>query len=284
VSAPATDLRQRGVMPSVGVPELDRRRRAVLEQRAWFPPPPVVPLAARRNDLRAAGETLAAQVERHGLGVADFDRPLDPASLLRLSWVFGEPVEEDAPDVQPFVVDRAVLRLDASVRDPSVALQPFSSSWITLHSEGSRRPAGQRPTFLLFQCLVPPRPGDGGQTLLRDARDVVRGLGDSSVDVLARTALAGGRSGTPVLTSADSGPVLTFRDPAPDPVRWESDADPDRVQPALLDLLTAVYDAARVRGVHWRRNRLVVLSNTRFLHGRSVAGNGERILDRVRVR
>jgi alpha-ketoglutarate-dependent taurine dioxygenase len=165
----------------------------------------------------------------------------------------------------------------------STALQPFSPAWISLHREGSRRREGDRPRYLVFQCLGPPTIDQGGQTILRRSADVVSALSPASRAVLRRTILVPEENDTPVLSGAGDA-VITFRDPVPDDLEWRSTCEPAELAAALRDLLLAVYLVPAVRGVHWRANRLVVLDNARFLHGRSAGGGDGRELRRVRVR
>jgi alpha-ketoglutarate-dependent taurine dioxygenase len=274
-----------GVSAVARLQGVERQRQAVLHRRRWYPPPPGTrPLAVRAADVMAARRDVQAEVDASGLAVVDLERPLNTFELRRVAGAFGEPIPERDETVQPFVTDGVVLRLEAGVRAPSTSLRPFSSSWISLHSEGSRWPAAHRPRLLLFQCLTPPRPDRGGQTVLRDVRDAIAALSASCRATLERTILEPERCDTPVLCPGVHGQTLTFRDPAPESVRWQSPARPDDVDAALLELLLVLYQRRRTHGVHWRRNRLVVLSNRRFLHGRSSMENDGRVLERVRIR
>jgi alpha-ketoglutarate-dependent taurine dioxygenase len=262
---------------------MDARRRAVLDRHRWYDAPASDAVRATASDAARLGRIARDIAATSGLALVDVDRLLSPEELVRLASKFGTPIEEHDDAVRPFVLDRAVLRMEAAIDKPSVDLQPFSSEWISFHSEGSRRPAVHRPTWLLFQCVSPPLVDRGGQTLLRRAADIVEALRPSSVEVLRETVLCPETCDTTVVSSDEGHPILTFRDPAPEVMTWVSPAPSDEVKTALWDLLVVLYDVAAVEAVPWRRNRLVVLSNAAYLHARSSASRSPRVLHRVRV-
>jgi hypothetical protein len=262
---------------------VDERRERVLGRTDWFSPPDEGVLAAVRGELPDAVRYMKAQLAGDGLAIVDFDRALDCATLRELAGHFGAPIPERDEAVQPFVVDDVVLCLEPRCAPDSQQLRPFSSSWIGLHSEGSRWARAERPTFLLLQCLAPPSPDCGGQTLLRDVQDLVARLQPASADVLRHTTLSPRDCDTPVLSDGGDGAILTFRDPVDEPAEWSSPCPASDVQAALLDLLACAYEPASVRGVHWRRNRVVIFANRRFLHGRSRMTEDSRALQRVRI-
>lgn len=273
-----------GVLPLVDNLGIDERRERVLGRTDWFPPPDQPVLAASQDGLADAVRYMKARLADAGLAIVDFDEPLASSTLCELAGHFGELIPERDEAVQPFVVDDVVLHLEPQCAPDSQQLRPFSSSWISLHSEGSRWPRDERPTFLLFQCLTPPSPGCGGQTLLRDAHDLVAHLQPVSAEVLRHTMLVPGACDTPVLSDGPDGAVLTFRDPVPEPIEWSSPCPARDVQAALVDLLACAYEPSRMVGLHWRRNRVAILSNHRFLHGRSRMTDARRALQRVRIR
>lgn len=270
---------------STADPAIDARRQAVLARRTWYPPAGPDPVTVTRSALRTAGAALVPLLADHGMVTIDVaDGPLVPQELVDLAAVFGEPLPEDDPDVQPFVGSGAVLELATVVRAPLPSLQPFSRGWLSLHTEGSRRPSARRPRFVLFCCLVPPFRDHGGQTLLHRTSRVLHALSPRSETVLRGTVLGPGAGDTAIVSGHGPSATITFRDPVPDAVPWTSAFEGPEVEAALGELLAAVYDQRHVHGVHWRRHRLVVLDNARFLHGRSASDGGRRVLQRVRVR
>ncbi|CAE6851440.1 TauD/TfdA family dioxygenase [Paraburkholderia domus] len=274
----------RGLSAVVGDMRVDARRESVLGRTDWFPSLGQPIFISGRDELAGAVQHMKARLTNDGLAIVDLDDALDPAALRALAHCFGQPIRELDEAVQPFVVDDVVLRLKAEYACDLPQLRPFSLSWVSLHSEGSRWPKIERPTSLLFQCLVPPPPGCGGQTLLCDAWDLVGRLQPASVEVLRRTIMMPDRCDTPVLSEGHDGPVLTFRDPVPEPAEWSSGCPAREVYAALHDLLSCAYEPELMRGVHWRRNRVAIFSNHRFLHGRSRMTDERRVLQRIRIK
>ncbi len=284
MSHPASTRHQAEPLCSIESARISASRERVLNRHDWFPPPDESVREARQDELADVVQHMRARLAGAGLAIVDFDEPLDCPTLCELAKHFGVPIREEDRAVQPFVVDDFVLRLEPQCASESQQLRPFTSSWVSLHSEGSRWPSQERPTFLLFQCTTPPLPDLGGQTLLRDARDLVASLKPRSVEVLRRTTLAPDRCDTPVLSDGREGAILTFRDPVPELAEWSSECSVQDVQAALSDLLACAYEPSLIRGLHWRRNRVVIFSNHRFLHGRSHMAGGRRALQRVRIR
>lgn len=263
--------------------DLGGRREEVLQTATWFRPPDVPILAFGADALDEVGASLQKDILLRGIAIVDLDRHLDAADLKMLGERLGTVVDEYDEAVLPFTSAGAVLRLAATRPASDASLQPFSLAPITFHTEGSRW-RSKRPKLLLFQCVTAGTPDTGGQTLLRDCEELIEALSPTTTRVLAETSLVSECTDTPVLSRGVLGWELTFRDPDPEPARWSSTAPHAAVDAALLDLTAGVYDPKAVLGIHWRPNRIVLLDNQRFLHGRSALRDARRVLQRVRIR
>ena len=98
--------------------------------------------------------------------------------------------------------------------------QPFTSQSLTYHVEGSRRPRGRSPAYILFQCLASPEPDRGGQTILRSIDGALAALTRSAHQILSETILYPDATDAPVIYTGVGRTTLNFRDPAPLPFVW----------------------------------------------------------------
>ena len=68
-----------------------------------------------------------------------------------------------------------VLSLRDELRSSDSRFTPFTPGPLTLHTEGSRRPAEQQPRYIVLMCLDPGAAGDSSQTILTPIEQVVSG-------------------------------------------------------------------------------------------------------------
>jgi alpha-ketoglutarate-dependent taurine dioxygenase len=244
--------------------------RPMLTAPCALPPPPW--LAVREveaDDRTRVVERLRVDVARDGCAAVQLDRPFATHELLTVGQAWGPPIPEHAPTTQPFVEAGCILHLVVQWgRTDDVDRQPFSASPILLHTEGSRRPTIDQPRYLLFDCLVPPAPESGGQTVVVRMSDVVAALDTETRAVLSATRYAG-TGMPPVLRRVAESDVVCFRDFAHARPELGTDVDPARVDQAFTALVTALYDPRSMFALPWRSNMLVLLDNRRVFHGRT---------------
>jgi hypothetical protein len=267
--------------------ELERAREQVLGARSWF----AEPEHERRTavDVRSVladriGE-LRADLDRYGVASVDLGGPVSDLDLIAFASEFGTPAVEDDPHVQPYVSANVVLDIRPLTAGADAATEPFSPRPLKLHVEGTRRPAAGRFRYLVFEYREVTGPDRGGQTVLLPMSELVADLG-AALDTGRRIALHSVDSG-PIVSDVDGRTVINYRDPGADPVQAFTDAEHLTgvdVAEFLRFLTRSLYAPERIRGVHPVPHRLLVLDNTRFLHGRTEqASPGPRRLRRIRV-
>jgi alpha-ketoglutarate-dependent taurine dioxygenase len=265
--------------------ELVEARARVLRQSRWYPAPP--------HEARTAHDTteidmdvLRDDLQRFGVAVVNVAGPVDNAAFIAFAEQLGQPEPERDPAVQPYVTDRVILDMRPVTDGSDRNLEPFSPQPLTLHVEGTRRTADSQYRYLVFEYREMPSRDTGGQTLLLPMERLVERLG-SALDPGRHLALHNPAAG-PIVSEQRGHTLVYYRDPDTDPVNGYTDADGfDGTDAAeFLQVLTrSLYEPADICGLHPRANQLVVLDNTRFLHGRSgqAAPAASRRLRRIRV-
>ncbi len=276
-----------------------------------LPAPEARPVPAGRDRL---APWVCERLRDTGLALARLDRPLDPADLLALGAELGRVAEETDPTVQPYVAQGRILNLvSGRGGTDDVALQPFSTGPLTLHSEGSGRPLADQPRYIVLMCQDPGGSDTAAQTVLVPMRAVAERLAPRALHVL-RALRYRDAPGVPTVARTEGGrTVFSFRDFSSRPLHWRAEGDvrrsPDggsdarpssdtaegtrsspedvaKVNDALAALLAAMYRPEKAFGVRWRRGTLAVIDNTWFFHGRTAGrfgGGTPRHLQRIRV-
>jgi len=270
----------------VAHPAVVRARTRVLGT-ASFPELAPSPRSQVASDmLPIHHDALVASLATHGYALATLDRPLTGSEVKQFGERFGALVPERDAAVQTFVTDNVLLILNAEYHGTrDVSLEPFSDGGLRLHTESSTRPAQEQPWLVILSCVSHGLPGRGLQTLVVRSQAILDRLGPKDADVLTRIRVDVPGS-PPMLRSEPQGLVLAVRDFG-EPMYWTGDvSDPAVVQHALDRLWLAAYDPDLLCGVSWLSPTLLVIDNTRVLHGRNGASagmrNGRR-LQRVRV-
>jgi alpha-ketoglutarate-dependent taurine dioxygenase len=262
-------------------PWVRQRRDAVLREPHWFPCHGISISEAAAVDEAAM---LRERVDDAGLALFQLTRPLDVDEFIALARVLGVPERETDRSLMDRVVSGIILDLKPDSTLPVTEhSQPFTPQPLTYHVEGSRRPLGASPTYLLFQCLERPAVDQGGQTIVRSIDDTLAALTEATQTVLANTVLNPELTTATVIYERGGRRTLNFRDPAPAEFRWRSPYDRAEVVCAFAELLSVIYDRNATVGIPWREGLLVVVDNHRWLHARTSGCAGKRHLQRIRV-
>jgi hypothetical protein len=159
-----------------------------------------------------------------------------------------------------------ISRFPSSVE---AARQPFSRGALTLHTEGSGRPASERPRYIAL-CCEHAGGDERGRTLAVRMRDVAAALAPDDLELLSQTRYRRHTPGEAIAAHRPQGWTFCFRDFEGEPLEWTHDggcASPERINAALEALLIALYRAP-VSAVRWRRGCLAILDNQLVFHGR----------------
>lgn len=265
-------------------------RAALLDGRALpaaQPAPEPLPAGVGVAGVEAV---LRGQLDRHGIGLVALDEPLSSPELTALGDRLGDIMPETDPAVQANVEDGRILHLiSAEGNTADVSRQPFATGWLSLHSEGSGRPAPSQPRYIVLMCLHPGDDENAAQTVLVPFAPVDARLTAAQREILDH--LRYDREGVPTIRRVvDGRAVYSFRDFQADELNWVCESDrfgPQEVREALTALLRAMYDEAGAWALQWRRGLLAVIDNTWSFHGRSAApfagSSRHRHLARIRI-
>ncbi|QTI49247.1 hypothetical protein JYK04_07118 [Streptomyces nojiriensis] len=186
----------------------------------------------------------------------------------------GKPIPERDAAVQPYVEEGILLNLtNHATRTSDVSLQPFTTNFLTLHTEGSARPARRQPRYVLLMCCAQGNSGTA-RTVLVPMAMVRRRLSPGDADLLARVRYRRGQDVPPLLRNVAGEEVFSFRDFHTEPLAWVLDGETEEallVNPALRRLLVALYTSDGALAVEWRRGMLLAIDNHRYFHGRTVS-------------
>jgi hypothetical protein len=268
-------------------------RASLLENGRVLPPPvtdaPVI-RAGSFPDVAAA--VLFEGLNSRGLGVVQFDEALSNERFVELGHLLGVAMPETDPSVQAFVEADTILNLvSAHSRTTDVALQPFATNSLSLHSESSGRPPSEQPRYIVLMCCDPGDNATAAQTVLIPMAEVRSRLTAEHSAILSATRYRNSVRGPMLLRTVDGRNVFSFRDFQSARLDWTHHgdaADEASVNEALRALLASMYQPAGTAGVHWTRGLLVIIDNTFSFHGRTAGlpsvAKHHRHLKRLRIR
>lgn len=266
-------------------------RRALLVDAA-LPEPAMDILSGQADSFEHEAVPRAqALLLSHGLCLFQLDYPLSSAAFASFARGLGQPVLETDPQVQSNVEHGVLLHLRTSFGPTQlVGLQPFSASFLTMHSESSGHAIADQPRYIALQCLEPGDLETAPQTVIASMQVVASRLSADALDVLSRTRYDGPHISPAIARREGDRWVLSFRDFHRQSLAWVHDgpATTDAVQDALRELLSAMYATDSASAVRWTRGLMLVLDNQRWLHGRTegrfLPGTSGRHLLRARIR
>lgn len=264
------------------------RERLMAEEHS-FPREQIV----AANDVAQAIDWAQVALKATGAAFLQLEEPFNDKSFLCFSQALGEPEQEHDPVALPHTTEGVILSLTTlHGHAADVSDQPFSTDYLRLHTESSRRAAHRQPRYIVLMCLEPGGEETRAQTLLVPMVDVAARLDADTLTVLKRIRYANSPDAPPILRDGPYGPIFSFRDFGEDALAWKS-ADPEEHvdaetgNAALRALLAALHQGGDWSGVTWQRGLLVVIDNFRYFHGRSLAGvkptGTRRVLKRIRI-
>ncbi|HSU16581.1 TauD/TfdA family dioxygenase [Longimicrobium sp.] len=267
-------------------------RRALLEAGPVLPAPSAPVRAASAEGFpRAAEAEIRDDLRARGLAVVQLDEPVPADRFLALGRLLGTAMPETDPAVQPQVEQQVILHLvsrHGHTRD--VALQPFATQALTLHTESSARPAAAQPRYIVLMCRDPGDDATAAQTVLVPMAEVRARITPEQLALLASTRYRNSASVPFIVRHEEGRVVFSFRDFHEHPLDWAHaapDAAADDVNGALRGLLAAMYAPEGATGIHWNRGMLVIMDNTFHFHGRTAGAvnpsSRPRHLQRLRI-
>jgi hypothetical protein len=248
---------------------------------------PTIKLASDPSDN---SRKILKYLEKGG-GIARFSFSNNPlnSDLIAIARQLGTPMAERSNDVAEFVEDLFVLNVvDRFDHLAPVAMQPFSSAPLSIHTESSGNPISMQPRYILLYCVDQGQFSGGAATLGVSMADVAAKLSDHDISLLAQTRYSRCPPGSNILRFTAHGPTFSFRDFCQEALDWICEAPsakPEYVNNAIGALLKAMYSANSI-AIHWQAGTIAVIDNWRFFHGRSAARHkpgSNRWLKRIRI-
>jgi len=255
-------------------------RQALLTGQAPLAPASCAPIVWSAASASDGAAMLKARASAVGYALAHIEGEFDDDALLALARRLGRPnVEHDAA-VLPFTSRRVILNVRATSRPTDdVALQPFSTGALSMHTESSRRPLAGQPRYLLFSCCHPGGAHTAAQTVLLPMAEVAARLDADSRRVLRRLRYGGVPGAAPILRERKGQSIFSFRDFETQSLAWVYDSAEDddedvgraAVASSLRSLLHSLYSAPAT-AVSWQAGLLLLIDNRQVFHGRTAAG------------
>lgn len=215
---------------------------------------------------------LKAQLEAHGLAQIQFQDLPSRDAFRQLGEKLGDLMLETDPAVAPFVEQSVILNVISRFgRNADPTLQPFSTDYLSLHSECSSRTLTEQPRYIVLLCLEPGDDATQAQTVVVPMKNVASQLPEDTLQILTETRYRGSVNGPMLARRTARGPAFSFRDFRNAALEWatEGTASVGEVEAALRLLLHSMYGKDFMSGIRWRRGLMVVIDNHRFFHGRT---------------
>jgi Taurine catabolism dioxygenase TauD, TfdA family len=230
------------------------------------------------------------ELRERGLVSIALNEPLPTPQFADFAGQLGAAVPERDPVTAPFVENDIVLNLITRYRaTDDVSLQPFSTGFLTLHSESSGRSVSDQPRYIVLMCCEPGDASVAARTMLVSMRDVEAALEPEILLTLSSTRYRGSPDAPTIVRRDHSRYVFSFRDFWRQPLEWSHwghATEAATVNYAIRGLLTGLYGAP-IQAIDWTRGLMVIIDNQRYFHGKSEArgvSSRPRHLKRLRIR
>jgi alpha-ketoglutarate-dependent taurine dioxygenase len=256
-------------------------REHAFRRALWYDEPAGVRIDVDAGRPRVHRRMAAELLDEFGVAVLQFDRALSSCELVEFANFFGDPLPQPNPRTAPWVEDRVILdlRADFSETDDLEWRLLFAENYVMAHTEMAAKPLSKQPRWIVLQCVEPPLPDAGGQTVLVAGVRVHGRLDVRTLRTLAGTRQLGEWNVPPILRRRAGIPAFSFRDPGGTaPIRWRfrepGGPDGPRVELADVDgalraLLKALYEPQGLAGIRWTQHAVAIFDNTRFFHART---------------
>jgi hypothetical protein len=177
-------------------------------------------------------------------------------------------------------------------QDAASSDEPFSTKYLSVHTECSRRNREDQPHYIVLMCIEP-----GGQsasnTVIIPMESVASQLRRQALEVLANTRYLGCAPNSPLVLTQGNSEVFAFRDFLDSPLDWVYDESAhtvaaNEVNLAIEELTLALYQPKIQQRIGWTKNSLLIVDNRRFFHGKTAAegldaATAPRHLKRLRI-
>jgi hypothetical protein len=240
-----------------------------------------LPDTSARTEAPAAGAVGAVtarldELRARGLIVVELDEPLSDSALVEVGWLLGDPRRHPPIPGKQYTDDELILNLiSESGHTEGPSQQVFSTTYLTLHTEGSTRPLEWQPRFIALMCCDAGDDASEAATVLVPMAAVGDQLDATTLDVLMQTRYRTNDPAAPIARRVGARCVFSFKDFLDQPLEWVHTgraADAAHVNQCIRALLRAMLAPATATSIRWQRGVLAVFDNTFFFHGRTAGG------------
>lgn len=244
-------------------------------------------------DIESKFNPLLQKMKKEGFLNVQLDQPLSNDDFLSLGRLLGSLIPEPYWDEQvfPYIEDEFILNVRSNHTETiNVNLQPFATNYLSLHTECSRRPIDEQPSYIVLMCCTPGSPDTQADTILVPMKEVFANLSDDVKEILANTRY-NDTSGIPsFLRLHQSNPIFSFRDFQQTDMDWHYSGSYSeaKVNQAILELLINMYNPKFTQKISWKTGLLCIIDNRHFFHGKTSGrgqplNSGNRHLKRLRI-
>jgi hypothetical protein len=230
-------------------------------------------------------------IKTFGVALINFDQSLTNKQFISFGNYFGHPISEEASATQRYVDENIILNLISEQGHTSnVDTQPFSTNYLTLHTESSARKIAEQPDYIILMCCEKGFGTIEQKTVLVSIESVINQLTENEIALLSKTKYFCNLEGPTIIRKENGRFIISFRDFYPGAIEWIYFGDETNVHAinsAMSSLLYAMYNSNSAMGISWKNGNVVIVGNTYFFHGRT-AGTVEKIppyrhLKRLRI-
>ncbi len=239
---------------------------------------PDTSVRTRAHAVGAVGEVTARldELRARGLIVVELDEPLSNAAFVAVGSLLGDPRRHPPIPGKQYTDDDLILNLVSERGHTSVpSQQVFSTTYLTLHTEGSTRPREWQPRFIALMCCDAGDDSSEAATVLVPMAAVRDQLDATTLDVLMETRYRNNDLGAPIARRVEGRCVFSFKDFLDQPLEWVHTggaAGAAHVNECIRALLCAMLAPAVATSIRWGRGVLAIFDNTFFFHGRTAGG------------
>jgi hypothetical protein len=231
------------------------------------------------DDFKAAPFNIIDTVEESGLAIVDPAERVTGDLIGRMGSHLGRVMLAPRPSVRRIAYQGKIIPISANIApDKDDTQQVFSSNGIGLHIDESGKTPEDHPSHFLLGCVIPPKPGEGGDTVLTFNDRIFAALSPDQQELLANSRQKffigdGWTSHSTFISEHDGRRYFSLWDGGTYRKDWkleipegayESDADE-----AVKTFFEAALDPSNMRAIPWEPNRVVIVDNRAVVHGRT---------------
>lgn len=224
------------------------------------------------HELVTEKSLVEAHLNLYGMSHFRLDYLPEDQDYLQFGETIGKLIPELHPTPKKFTDSKYILNLVTSIGNITDRdLAPFSSSCLSLHTESSGNSTFNQTSLLVFLAIKANGSEFCPQTVLQPINYIVDKLSSKDIEILTQTAYKNSDSAHTILEHHTNLYTLRFRDFLEEQLHWQysGNCTEYEVNEALENLLYNMYDPSNAFHISWKTGDLIILSNLKYMHGRS---------------